>query len=74
MAELSTTKQEFAHLVRAFTNIETEDLGIKFPDGKGAVKVTKLLLEGEAEFNGLAFGYSLATGPNEDLKAVIKLT
>jgi hypothetical protein len=73
MAELTTTKQEFAQLVRAFTKFQTQELGIKFPDGQGAVNVTRLLLEGQATFKDLVFEYHLATGPEEDLKVVIKL-
>ncbi len=73
MAELTATQQEFAQLVRTFTNLEAQDLGIKFPGGQGAVNVTRLLLEGSAEFKDLAFDYRLATGPGEDLKVVVKL-
>lgn len=73
MAELTATQQEFAQLVRAFANLETQDLGIKFPDGQGAVNITRLLLEGRGEFKDLAFDYRLETGPQEDLKVVIKL-
>ena len=73
MAELTATKQEFVHFVRTFANLETQDLGVKFPDGNGAVNVTRLLLEGQAEFKGLAFEYRLAAGPEEELKVEIKL-
>jgi len=73
MAEITATQQEFAQLVRAFTKLETQKMGVKFPDGQGAVNVTRLLLEGQAEFKDLAFDYRLATGPEEDLKIVVKL-
>lgn len=73
MAVLTTTKQEFAQLVRTFTKLETQDLGIKFPDGQGAVSVTRILLEGSAAFKDLALDYRLAAGPDEDLKVVINL-
>lgn len=73
MAKLTATQHEFAKLVRTFTNLEADALGIKFPDGQGIVNIARLVLEGQAEVKNLAFDYCLTAGPDEGVKVVLNL-
>ena len=71
MAQITASTKEVEVLIEAFARKNIS--GFTFPLKDGKVSLRNLNLEGEAEFKGLALGYSVKLSKGEGMTAVVNL-
>ena len=71
MATITASSKEVEVLIEAFAHKKISGFVLPFKDGK--VSLENLNLDGEAEFKGLALGYSVRLSKADGVTAVVNL-